>query len=276
MWWHGAGVLVVALLVLTWRAPIDLVLFCLFLGYGIALIWWSRLSADRLESVRLGEVGTALRAVKVVGWLLVVSALIEAVIGLDFVFDQGRQAPYVIAIAGTLQLLALGWAMASLGQSQPPPQDRPHEPAARPADEDTVQPMSLLDAPLSPSLADDDKAHHATVMTAFEKLMAERRLFLDPDLTLERIARRAGIPARQISSAINATHGRNVSQVVNEYRIAEARRRLAETQEPITSILLESGFQTKSNFNREFRRITGMSPSDYRAQAVNPSGGAKP
>jgi AraC-like DNA-binding protein len=72
------------------------------------------------------------------------------------------------------------------------------------------------------------------------------------------------VPARQISAALNRIHGRNVSQVVNEYRVAEARRRLALTREPVTTVMLESGFGTKSNFNREFLRVTGMSPSAYR------------
>jgi AraC-like DNA-binding protein len=39
---------------------------------------------------------------------------------------------------------------------------------------------------------------------------------------------------------------------------------LAFTDEPVTQVMFEAGFQTKSNFNREFLRVTGMSPSDYR------------
>jgi AraC-like DNA-binding protein len=110
------------------------------------------------------------------------------------------------------------------------------------------------------------------VTDAIDRLLRVRQLFRDPNLTLERIARRAGIPARQISGAINRVHGRNVSQFVNEYRVAEAARRLVETEDSITTVMLESGFQTKSNFNREFLRVTGMSPSAYRRSG--PSGTA--
>ncbi|MBB5533605.1 AraC-like DNA-binding protein [Rhizobium giardinii] len=35
----------------------------------------------------------------------------------------------------------------------------------------------------------------------------------------------------------------------------------------MTEIMFEAGFSTKSNFNREFRRVTGVSPSHYRAEA---------
>lgn len=274
MAWHGAGVVLVAVLVAVWRAPIDLVLFLLFAGYGAALIRWSRQSADRLERVRLGEVGDAQRAVRAVGWLLVVSALVEAVVGLDFELNGGRWAPWVIAMAGTAQLLALGWVMAWVGKSQAVSQDLPAGAGLMATAAQGGAPVSSeAQSASGPSgaAADGPNPEQAAVMQAFDTLMTGRRFFLDPDLTLERIARRTGIPARQISSAINAVHGRNVSQVVNEYRVAEAQRLLAGTGESVTSILLQSGFQTKSNFNREFRRVTGMSPSDFRAQAATPS-----
>ena len=48
-------------------------------------------------------------------------------------------------------------------------------------------------------------------------------------------------------------------------------RLLAATNAPITQILLDVGFQTKSNFNREFLRVTGLNPSAWRQQAVRQS-----
>lgn len=51
---------------------------------------------------------------------------------------------------------------------------------------------------------------------------------------------------------------------MNEYRIAEAQQLLKDSAMPVTSVMFESGFQIKSNFNREFLRVTGMSPSEYR------------
>ena len=81
-----------------------------------------------------------------------------------------------------------------------------------------------------------------------------------------RLARRAGVPARRISSAVNRLRSANVSQYINGYRIAEACRLLRETDEPVTRIMFYAGFQTKSNFNREFLRVTGMSPRAWRAK----------
>ncbi|MNY61663.1 HTH-type transcriptional activator Btr [compost metagenome] len=74
------------------------------------------------------------------------------------------------------------------------------------------------------------------------------------------------MPARRISNAINRIHGISVSQYVNNYRVEEACRLLLTTEEAITQIAFEAGFLTKSNFNREFLRVTGKSPSSWREQ----------
>lgn len=43
-------------------------------------------------------------------------------------------------------------------------------------------------------------------------------------------------------------------------------RLLNETDLSITAAMMESGFQTKSNFNREFLRVAGMTPREYRQE----------
>ena len=52
---------------------------------------------------------------------------------------------------------------------------------------------------------------------------------------------------------------------------SHAKRLLASSDLPVTAILFDVGFQTKSNFNREFLRVTGMTPSDYRRSGARPS-----
>jgi len=67
-----------------------------------------------------------------------------------------------------------------------------------------------------------------------------------------------------ISTAVNRLYQQNISQWVNRFRIEHAKQLLTSTQLPITEIFLESGFQTKSNFHREFSRLVGCTPSAYR------------
>ena len=74
-------------------------------------------------------------------------------------------------------------------------------------------------------------------------------LFLDPDLTLSRLARRLRVPAKELSKAINQISGENVSGFINRRRIAHACALLKQGHS-VTSAMFDSGFQTKSNFNR--------------------------
>lgn len=84
-------------------------------------------------------------------------------------------------------------------------------------------------------------------------------------LVAARLARCLHVPMKQLSAAINRLHGENVSRHVNGYRIRHACKLLSEGQS-ITAAMLASGFNTKSNFNLEFPRVTGETPSAYRAR----------
>ena len=107
------------------------------------------------------------------------------------------------------------------------------------------------------------------IITAIDALMVEKQLYLDVDLNLDRLARKACIPTRQISAAVNRVMGKNVSQYVNGFRITEACRLLDETSRPVTEIMFQAGFQTKSNFNREFRRTTDITPLQWRERQTS-------
>ena len=104
-------------------------------------------------------------------------------------------------------------------------------------------------------------------MARLDALLESRRLYLDPELTLTRLARALHVPVKRLSAAINRSTGGNVSRHVNAYRIREVCRGL-EGGAGVTDAMLASGFNTKSNFNREFRRVTGRTPSDWRDAAA--------
>ena len=95
-------------------------------------------------------------------------------------------------------------------------------------------------------------------------ILEEHQLYRDSNMTLARLARRVGVPSREISGAINRATGENFSRYINQYRIARAKFLLVETDLPITEIMFEAGFVSKSSFNTEFRRMTGQTPSAFR------------
>lgn len=227
----------------SWHPPIDFLLPLIYFGYGFALLRRAYAGLDSFERARLSDAPGAQRAALLVGGLLVFSGVIDLMIATDFQINEGSHAAAIVTGANLVTLPILAYAITVIGRSVPEAQ----------AAQDTSAGPELITA-----LPDD-----RPIIDAIETVMREKQLFRDPDLTLTRLARKLGIPARQISAAVNRL-GRNVSQHVNEYRINEARRLLAQTDLAVTSVMFECGFYTKSNFNREFARVTGMTPSDYR------------
>ncbi len=110
-------------------------------------------------------------------------------------------------------------------------------------------------------VTEEDRA----LLARFDALMRDTKLFTDSGLTLARAARRLGVPARRVSEAINRVAGTNVSRHINGFRVAHAQDLLRTTDLPVTEVMLEAGFLSKSTFNTEFRRITGQTPSTFRA-----------
>jgi AraC-like DNA-binding protein len=260
LWLHLMPACLVAVLVAFWRAPIDIVLFAIDLGYGLALWRVARQGPSALAAVRLSDEWTAHKALVAVALLLIITAFVDATVSLDLSFGDGQQAAQMLLTAASVLWLAVaGYAATVADDTRPEMEFKATEEGLAFA---TFEPLPSLSyaSPVSEDLSEADEV----VIRRIDALMAEQHLYRDPDLTLDRVARRAGLPARQISGAINRVHGRNVSQVVNEYRVSDAQRRLVSTRDPVTVVMLESGFGTKSNFNREFLRVTGMTPSAYR------------
>jgi AraC-like DNA-binding protein len=234
-----------AVAALTPFAPwlVDGLLTAVFAAYGAALLWLAARGPDALTGVTLDKSALVHRALIAAGAMLILSGVMDVVIALDFALAGGVHAAKFVSAANLFNLLVLGAAAAVAGPSQP---------------------ADASDEPAEPELAgpnDEDRETAARI----EALVVEKQLFRDPDLTLNRLARKALIPARRISNAINRARGETVSQFVNRHRVAEACRLLAETDKSVTAVMFESGFQTKSNFNREFLRQKGSSPAEWRA-----------
>ncbi|PVB59830.1 helix-turn-helix domain-containing protein [Labrenzia sp. 011] len=80
----------------------------------------------------------------------------------------------------------------------------------------------------------------------------------------------AGLPAREVSQAINRLAGENVCRYVNGMRVQELRRLLMQQQDKtITTAMHEAGFVNRSNFSREFQGITGQTPVAWRNTGGN-------
>ena len=243
-WLHAAPPFAMLLLLLVAPGLIDAALILLFVGYSLALLALGRTGPDALDEARLDGAVSAHRALVLAAVSLCVSAFFDLVILLDFEWSQGVNAAVIISNANLLGLL-LDWGDGDRGGARESASTVP------------------ADAAQAPSMVDQDRE----ILGRVDRLLVEQKLFRDENLTLSRLARRAGVPARQISGAINRLARKNVSQYINDRRIAEACRLLKETDMSVTAAMLDCGFQTKSNFNREFRRVTSLSPAAWREQS---------
>lgn len=97
------------------------------------------------------------------------------------------------------------------------------------------------------------------------------KLYLRQNLNIEEFARHIGVHYREVSHTINTHFGTNFFEFINSHRVEEAKRLLVDKQLAhltILDVLLESGFNSKSAFQRFFKRLTGVSPSEYRKAAL--------
>jgi AraC-like DNA-binding protein len=97
-------------------------------------------------------------------------------------------------------------------------------------------------------------------------LMEKDKLFLDNDLNLPIVAEKLGISIHEASFLINETAKDNFYNFINKYRVEEAKRLLASAkmeQLNILGIAFSSGFNSKTTFNTTFKKIVGISPSQY-------------
>lgn len=241
---HLAGPIAAATALALRPELLNLLLPGVFLGYGAAILSAAVGGEDSLPQLRIEAGDMPARIWQVIGVLLMASGLSDVLIVVADAAGLTELRPWIITVFSGAILLALGALSLSSALS------RDLSESASPASPDDPDPVAT-EADLA-------------IIARLEALMAERSLYLDPDLSLTRLSRRMGLPLKQLSAAINRVTGDNVSRYINKARIAAAQMRLAEGQS-VTEAMLGAGFNTKSNFNREFLRVAGQSPSAWRA-----------
>lgn len=99
--------------------------------------------------------------------------------------------------------------------------------------------------------------------------MAEKKPYLNPDLTLPQLAGELDIPSYHLSQVINKNIGQNFFDFINHYRIEEVKSKIIHPdyhKYSVLGIAFEAGFNSKSAFNRVFKNITGQTPTQFKKQ----------
>jgi AraC-like DNA-binding protein len=110
------------------------------------------------------------------------------------------------------------------------------------------------------------------ILVGLRKAMDVEKVYLNPDLSLSDFARHLGTGRNQLSFVINDKVGKSFYDFINEYRVNEVMKLLKEPGrrgEKLLSIAFDAGFNSKPSFNSVFKKVTGITPSAYRAGLKN-------
>ena len=132
----------------------------------------------------------------------------------------------------------------------------PREPAAAAHPTETIPATAAIGPPAADPL----------IMERIRRALVDDQLYQNPTLTLAELSAHTGLPSRLISFTVNAGFGRTFNDLVNGYRVAEVQRRLAAPDArrfTLLGIAFESGFNSKTTFNRIFKQVTGVAPREY-------------
>ncbi|WP_413698863.1 helix-turn-helix domain-containing protein [Psychromonas sp. KJ10-10] len=100
-----------------------------------------------------------------------------------------------------------------------------------------------------------------------EHHMTTDKPYLDANLTIEKLSKQLTIPRHYLTQVINEQLHKNFYLFVNEYRINNVKELINDidnSQLTLLDIAYASGFNSKSTFNVVFKKITDMTPSQYK------------
>ncbi|MBD0723700.1 hypothetical protein B6A10_00745 [Flavobacterium sp. L1I52] len=103
-----------------------------------------------------------------------------------------------------------------------------------------------------------------TIVAKINQLFQSQKVFLNPDFSLEMLAKEINVPKIKITQAINIKLDSNFYNYLNYYRIEESKRLIEISQKSnLTDISFESGFKNKSTFYKNFKLLNGITPKEY-------------
>ena len=104
------------------------------------------------------------------------------------------------------------------------------------------------------------------IQSDLNQLMQQQKLFCTPELTLTMVAQALDVHPNTLSQVINRAEGKNFFDYINSLRVAEFKEKVAKPENQkytLLALAYECGFNSKTSFNRNFKKSTGKSPTEY-------------
>lgn len=105
-----------------------------------------------------------------------------------------------------------------------------------------------------------------------EELLVKKQHFLNPTLTLSEVAEELNLSKSHLSRIINNELNISFTDYLNSLRVEKAKEYIDNSEfkkYTIVAIGLEAGFNSKSTFNKAFKKVTGRTPSEYKRHKTN-------
>ncbi len=118
-----------------------------------------------------------------------------------------------------------------------------------------------------PTLTAEEQRQLETIASDLKKSMAEHKWFKDPELTLTELANRMGIKPYLLTKCLNTVVEQKFADYINQLRVEELQNLLKQpenTKYTLLSLAYESGFNSKSSFNRAVKKHLGLSPNQLK------------
>lgn len=100
-------------------------------------------------------------------------------------------------------------------------------------------------------------------------LMNREKLYLNENLSLKEVSATLNCDPNLISYILNNHMGKSFHDLINEYRIEDVKAKIADPRWNHLSLLgiaLDCGFNSKTTFNRVFRQVTGVTPTEFQRE----------
>ena len=114
------------------------------------------------------------------------------------------------------------------------------------------------------------------LLRRLQQLMTVERAYRREGLTIGLLSAELGVPEYRLRQLINEGLGyRNFNAFLNHYRIEEAKAALADPEQkevPVLTIAMDTGFQSVGPFNRAFKSVTDLTPTEFRRIALARNG----
>lgn len=271
--WHGA----VWLAVVAW-------------GFAVSLAWpqWPALAKSGGKALTLVVLGLALAAAiqTVKTWrvdlvmrrrrlrlaVLTINVVTIGLVAVAAFADIPVAAPGASGSLPTALSLFVVSMLAALGLLSPPVV----------AVGDATAAIASGEAERPTRVADRAAAERVVVdpilLRRLDHLMTVERTYRQEGLAIGALAARLDVPEHRLRQAINEGLGyRNFNVFLNRYRIEDARLALSDATQrevPVLTIAMDAGFQSIGPFNRAFKAETGVTPTEFRREALSRPDGA--